>query len=298
MIVHIGFPKTGTTFLQKSVFVHCKNFIFLDYHSVDKFLYRTIFFDELDFDIKKEYKRLHNLFPGDNLLISYELLIGPVFLRSGVNRSLISGRLKKLGAKKVIISVRNQVDLIESLYRQYVNQGGTLKPSEVLVYEGDYPKYTHGILIKMFDYYKLIKLYQDNFGKENVLVFQQEQLKKNKLDTIKRIADFIGDNEMYQGFYNAKSTTDKNKGLSYYSVKILRFFNRFTSNFFSPKSFFGNFFTSWKIRILLGKYLDPLFLSRLSNKRNFIKGTPHQQKITSYFRETNKMILDEMGITI
>ena len=283
MIAHIGFPKTGTTFLQQSVFKHCHKVRYIGYQEAEKMLYPIIFFDDLDFYAENEKNKLDKKYLNENILISYELLTGPVFLRSGINRSIISKRLKKIGTKKIIITIRNQIELIESLYRQYINQGGTLNLSDILLFEGDHPNYSHGILIKMFDYYKLIKLYCHYFGRENILIINQKDLKENPNQAVKKIADFINDVELYNSFINDPISRKKNKALSYYSILILRFFNRFTSNYFSPKSIFGNFFTTWKIRKVLGEYLDPLILNRLSEGKNFVKNTSLHNKIQRYF---------------
>ena len=50
-VVHIGYPKTGTTFLQWNVFPKLKNWNFIDYHQSHQIFMDLIYLDDLDYDI-------------------------------------------------------------------------------------------------------------------------------------------------------------------------------------------------------------------------------------------------------
>lgn len=114
IIIHIGYPKTGTTFLQEEVFPSIKDISFLKSHNPLKHTYRR------NIDYKK-------------VLISDEGLIGDLF-QTYTKGTPFDDFKAKMGLMKelfhqptILISFRNHSGFIWSLYKQYLNQGGTLK---------------------------------------------------------------------------------------------------------------------------------------------------------------------------
>lgn len=110
--LHVGLPKTGTTFLQENVFPH---------------------FDELH--LVRGYRPFRSLFEGAarrSILLSDESLSGDPFgPRSGPGHwaAAFSERMEILASlfpnAHVIVGFRRHADLIVSLYKQHLHQGGT-----------------------------------------------------------------------------------------------------------------------------------------------------------------------------
>ncbi|VEP12699.1 conserved hypothetical protein [Hyella patelloides LEGE 07179] len=127
--IHIGIPKTATTYLQNQIFPHIKSayyvgrpytqenhaFNLLQY--ADNTLFKPIkFANELDKINKlasdKEY-----------ILISDEKFFG-LTTCNFINRSLIAERLSSaMPNAEILIFIRNQEDFILSMYKQHVKMG-------------------------------------------------------------------------------------------------------------------------------------------------------------------------------
>lgn len=106
--LHIGMPKTGTTFLQERVFPY---------------------FDELQ--LVRGYRPVRSLFEGEprqSILLSDESLSGNPF--AGDWAEAFESRMEVLASlfpqAHVVVGFRRHADLIVSLYKQHLHQGGTL----------------------------------------------------------------------------------------------------------------------------------------------------------------------------
>lgn len=139
--IHPGFPKTGTTFLQKKIFSQIKNFIFIKkprsmvyntnelydklfksnfYNSEQKdtynlFLYRDQFVNQILKKLKKKTKK--------NILLSDEGLLDPFGSPGSINIYLLKDVIDKLVEKtklkvkvKFIITIRNYEEIIFSYF--------------------------------------------------------------------------------------------------------------------------------------------------------------------------------------
>lgn len=60
------------------------------------------------------------------------------------------------------------------------------------------------------------------FGKQNLLVYTYEDLKKSPKEVINQIANFIG--TTYEGSINLNEIT--NKGIGHWRAKLLRYINK------------------------------------------------------------------------
>lgn len=197
-LIHIGFHKTGTSWLQDKVFTNDSEV----FHPISK-LAPYFVFDENGFKLnsfnKNEdviKKELNNLLKDSPVLngripvLSYERLSGSPFA-AGVNASTHALRLKLIFPKgKVLIVIRNQQDAIHSVYFQYLTGGGThgIKKFLNARYNGLRPHFS----TNHYHYHYIIAEYQNLFGKENVLVLPYELFRDNKESYLSRISDFVG----------------------------------------------------------------------------------------------------------
>ena len=192
-IIHIGYPKTGTTYLQKNIYPHLQGIKFYDYKIADDLFYELIYLDDLDYDGDKEKEKFRPLLDStENSLFSFESLTGAPFIYKGANRSLIPSRLKNLGFEKVIITIRNQVDIIDSLYRQYVVQGGVMKFKDFLDIDQKWKLSVRPFHTGYLNYDKLASRCIEVFGKENVLILQQENFRGEFDEIRKKLIHFTG----------------------------------------------------------------------------------------------------------
>ncbi len=213
--IHVGLPKTATTFLQEKIFPRLSNITLISrpYTQQSKALNQLQYADDCYYDseeIKKEIGKI----AASKILISDEIFCGIKFT---INRSLIVRRLKEVFPQaEIIIFLRGQQSLLMSSYNQAVKMGYTGKIEEYIWYakkEYTYDDYKYDLSINKFRwnkntqcfnylpnnsknihlidlcYYQLIKLYQDNFPK--VHVFLYEKLRENPQDVIAQLETIL-----------------------------------------------------------------------------------------------------------
>lgn len=189
--IHIGWPKTGTTTLQRH---------FFDKHPGIENLGRPyrdlrlaamsrhiVHDDEADFDgpaCRATFGELiaPRLGGRKAVLLSDELF--PHY--QGADRALIAQRLRSIfGNSKIIITIRHQLDLVASFYIHSCKPGKFYNVEEWLRrHKNDYLP-----TLKFFD---LAKIYADLFGFENVGVFLFEDMRRDPAKFSRNIASFIG----------------------------------------------------------------------------------------------------------
>lgn len=206
--IHIGIQKTGTTFLQELCFPHLKEIHYVHKKNYttpppDGFvgrLSRIANTNPLFLDLEKEKVELDRLMQAVNeetVLISYERLFGNMSFNFYDN-FYTTGSLKYLfPTAKIIVVVRRQDDLLESLYKQclrvyfcptinnflnYVN-----KRFEDPSYFPSYPS----INARQLNLHKYTQNYADMFGRGNVLVLPYEMMKADQQEFLNRLFDFM-----------------------------------------------------------------------------------------------------------
>jgi len=177
---HIGYPRTGTTFLQKFIFPQYSNKIIFQPPALTKF-----FLDESEFNRGKEYL-IKNFSPQPGcyrkpLIISMEQLSGGN-LRDYYE---IPDRIFSIFPKgKIIICIRSQYTIIPSLYSHYCSKGGC---------KFSYEAYLKKIFENnKFDYFKMVSSYQHLFGFDSVYVMLYEDLKAEPEKYLQGVFGFIG----------------------------------------------------------------------------------------------------------
>lgn len=188
LLIHIGFQRTMTTWLQKELFSYPNNDFQIvggdtetDHKSRTTHIfstlppfenYATALHDLLDNGITAAYK--NNKIP----IISNEALCGNIF--SGCRESkIIADSLKEaFPHAKIYIGIREQTDLIYSNWIRYITSGGYARPKEWIAEKHykdlKYPLFTPQAYL--FD--SVVKYYQNLFGSENVLTQPIELFKK------------------------------------------------------------------------------------------------------------------------
>ena len=232
--LHIGYHKTATTWFQYSGYkkfskvVICndvetnlyeffsKNFVEIPDFNFDKDSFEKSFLEEL-----KKNKSINS----SNILgICDENLTGHPW--NGKGSELLASRIKEVfGDIKIIITVRNQIDMVRSLYSDYLKSGGTKSIKQLLN-----DKYLYGEnIFKKLCYHKLIYKYQKIFSEKNVLVLTYEDLNSNKFEILRKIGVFIGEDSQNLVF---KKEDEKKINLKFsvpYEI-LVRYLNRIGLN--------------------------------------------------------------------
>ena len=202
LLFHIGYHKTATTWLQRQLFI--KNSpIFLPVSeneegasTVAKHFYQDKNAYLLSsFDLNKEniVKAIQTFFEADKIgerlpIISHERLSGSPHA-GGFDARLIADRIKNACPYgRIFISIRQQHDVIFSLYFQYLRMGGTHSLHEYLStpYDGKRPHFSPNYL----EYHQLVSYYIDLFGEENVLVLPYELFISDAKNYVHQLLEF------------------------------------------------------------------------------------------------------------
>jgi hypothetical protein len=128
IIFHVGLQKTGSTFLQDLIFPELKNVTYIGRpYTQENYAFNTLQYADSSLynplAIRNELDRIKEIAQGETVLISDELFSGYAFYNF-INRGFIAERLSELTPDaEIILFLRNQTDIIMSLYNQYVKIG-------------------------------------------------------------------------------------------------------------------------------------------------------------------------------
>ena len=202
VLVHIGYHKTGTTWLQKTLFSAKSSVFFpLSPAGKPKALGRHFVWDKdgnllSPFESNKSLilQEIETALHGKNLkdrtpVISNERLSGNPHC-GGFDTKLIADRIKDcLPNAKIFCVIREQKEMILSTYFQYLRAGGIDSLKEYLTrpYDGRRP----GFAPSHLNYVDLISYYYQIFSDDNVLVLPYEMLKNNPESFVKSIRVFV-----------------------------------------------------------------------------------------------------------
>ncbi len=299
--VHIGYPKTGTKFLQQSVFPRVQGLNYIPPWHVRQELSLVVRQNEFNFDYAAVKASLEKHFkPGRNLL-SNESLMGDFYIHKLLNSRLVADRLAGLfpGAK-IIITIRNQYDLMESLYRQYLHKGGTKRFREFVSFSNgsfkvNYSEWEFGVNIEMFDYVKVVDYYEKLFGISNILIIPYELLRKNPRLFIDQLFFWMGFQEeiSYQ-------SDPLNSGYGSRQAVIARFLNRFLRSKMNEGAIVPDICLPVTGKIDAGK-LRVILQSKLSQKvlgRKFASDEMLKTEVKKVFADSNRLLDARYGLSL
>lgn len=192
-VIHIGYHKTGTSWLQKQLFRRED----LGYRSISLSKKRTDFVRVHDFDFDPHrYREL--LRPdlegcerdGKVAILSAERLSGNPHSGGHDSKRLADRLVEVFPGARILVVIREQRAMILSAYAQYVRAGGACSLGDYLHPPRDYrlPMFH----LDHFRYDRLIAHYQKLFGSENVLALPYEHFRQDPGDFVATIARFCG----------------------------------------------------------------------------------------------------------
>jgi len=226
--MHIGYPKNLSTTLQNDFFSkHTElNYLGIGFNSENlKYKNRNIsvYFEALirarDIEFKDIHHNLYNTFNNElkgNVGISHENLSFH-FSNDEVDITQKVDRLFNFFGNdtKIIVIVRNQFDLIKSLYKESLKAGLSLNFYDYInmLYRNKFHSY-----LNEFQFDKVLDIYKTKFGIENIVVLPIEIYRENgaliKNDNsyiiVEKICQFLGINyEEINLNHNNPSMNDK-----------------------------------------------------------------------------------------
>jgi len=228
-IVHIGYHKTATTWFQRAIWPSLESHDWIPREVTQEALLNP---PGMHFDPGGARRVLKLDDRTKPVVLSEENLSG--YIHNGGLHGLVGPEMARrihavLPEARIIVFVRNQPDVIRASYSQYVAGGGTYGLDKYLhTYERVYgalraPFKAPAFEWEHFEYHRLIGLYDDMFGRENVFVYPYEWLKTPEM-LFERL-------EVDLGIRFPEGIADKrgaNVSHSEKGMEGLRFANRFT----------------------------------------------------------------------
>lgn len=292
LMIHIGYHKTATTWMQRQLFVPLHGYRMLfDHKAVFEFFVRPhglVFNPQIAKDALAI--ALADIRTGEAGVISSEILSGHPFF-GGRESDILAKRLKQIAPEsRILISIRDQMHILPSVYMQYILRGGTM--DYVQFFNGDTDMHYFTFSPEHFKYHRLIRLYQELFGKDRVFVLTQESLRRDQETALKRLADFSG-NTLYSGL-TEKARKPVGKSYPEYAVPILRRINHVQTSTLNPQPIISLGKTPKGIYRVAGFALKkPPFSSMLSDYKPVSAHV--KQKFSEYFKESNRKLIDIVG---
>lgn len=197
VLVHIGFHKTATTYLQNELFSR-EGLGFVQYsrqlsgNLVHQQFGRLGPFETVSAEVVHQVRAaaLEAANHGLLFVLSHERLSGyPA--SGGYDSRLMADRVAEVFPEaRILIVIREQLSLIRSVYGQVIADGGCASLRSFL-YTGRSPlARVPPFRLGFYEFDKIIAYYQQRFGVDNVLAIPYELLRDNHEEFVNRIGAF------------------------------------------------------------------------------------------------------------
>ena len=232
ILLHVGYHKTATTWLQMRLFRPEHGFRQIVTHQeISDLVERPV---ELAFDPAPMRaliaERMADVAPGEVPVISSEILSGHPF-QAGRDGAVLARRLARIVPEaRILIGIRAQHRILPSVYMQYLLRGGTMPPRAF--FEGTTVPGYFGFDPVHFEYHRLTGLYQELFRSENVFVLTQESLARDMDGAAETLASFAEAGR----FEGLCASARKVQSASYpeYGIGLLRRINHVQASTLNP----------------------------------------------------------------
>lgn len=237
IVFHVGLHKTGTKWLQMRYFaahplVHLANDPL--YPREDPLMTYLVTTEVGRYDAAHFRKLVDERIAGAGegpdgrvVVFSSERLAGHPF-SGGFDRRRIAERIRAaVPDGRILVTVRDQPEIIESVYKQFVRQG---YPGSIRDLWDARPWISAGFSRSFYCYDELAELYRGLFGAANVRILRYEERRNDPVAYLRSVCAFLG--------VPFRQPTDEaervNPSLSDEMVAALRHVNRLRRSEFNP----------------------------------------------------------------
>lgn len=280
-ILHIGYHKTGSSWLQKQLFPNARGVSLVPRIEVRRHILVP---GPATFDPETARAALLEGREGQ-LVLSEEELSGNLHtggLHGAFSKELAHRLYGCFPEGRVVIFIRNQRTMISSAYKQYVKGGGTrrierfLRPSKA-------PHKNPSFELDFLAYDRLVACYESLFGRQNVSVYLYEDFSADPRRFAERFAADLGlDLDL-----DTISTGAVNAGYKSGTLAVLRFLNLFHNREIPNASCILNVPGLYSLLAVLAPRIDRLpWMGRVQELEDFLPPEA-VRRLDDSFRESN-----------
>lgn len=290
IIFHVGLHKTATTWLQSVLFrQHHQINLINDYNEPwnDEIVRYLVLQDRHSFDAEIYKKMIHNRIEAEFssqkgvYLISAERLSGHPSSGGFDREKIIRNIHAAFPSAKILVTFRNQADLIRSTYQQMIREGDTQKQNIFLHREGWKRPFFD---LKYFDLDSIYNLYSEIFSQNQLGFYCSEDLEENKERFILDLCQFIE----VDPFFPVHSGR-VNAGVGGNELEAIRILNHFRKSEFMPSPILNLKYG------LIHRILVKIFTVLLFFRKTDTFSHDDIMQIRSYYSQTNFNFLSRLG---
>lgn len=292
VIVHIGYPKTATSWLQKNFFPKVRNAVY--YPRRDTFE-AIIPHNSLDFDPEK-VRESFITGNAEHLILSLEGLVGTTH-NFGLNGYLTTEHARRIHSifpdAKIVLFIRRQENIIASSYVQYIKGGGTYSIEKYLYH--NHFKNISGLSLfsfKYFEYDQIIRYYVKLFNEKKVKVYLFEMFSQNPIAFAQKFAEDLHLDVDHSSLDFCRVNPGYRNGVMF----LARIVNRFTKRKMLNKHYFVHipFWFLYSKKFLL--WLNKFPLTGTYPKPEKILKVKNLNYIREYYKSSNMKLIKEFGL--
>lgn len=220
-ILHIGYHKTGSSWLQQAVLPQARNVSLVSRADVRRSI---LIPSPVAFDPAEARRDLLEGRRG-RVVVSEEELSGNLHT-GGLHGAFSEEIAKRLHASfpdaRVVVFIRDQRTMIASAYKQYIKSGGTRRIRRFLA-PARSPHKTPNFALDFLAYDHLVSQYESLFGAESVNVYPYERIAAQPRELVSQLVEDLG-LDVDPG---ALSTAPVNRSYRSRTLLALRFLNLF-----------------------------------------------------------------------
>lgn len=283
VFVHIGYPKTASTWLQRLVFPKIKGLSYLDQ-----------FTDNIVGETTQNRKEiiasvLNDQSLEDTLLISSENISMPSVWNDDLDISLVKARNihALLPDAKIIVLLRSQEDFILSLYTHLVKRGGVWRSKDSFL------KKHEAYILKHFCFHELIGEYQKLFGKDNVQILLYEEFRQDPMSVYNKMIEFMGLTSDLDSALFKKSVNATSRSQSY--ITAMNVANFIMACLFFPFDKSGLFENIYLVKQRIAEIYEPFFKKHLNFGEQVNMSAQQKQYFDEIFAKSNKITEELAG---
>lgn len=284
IILHPGYPKCASTWLQNAVFTKENGFHTHLPTFENEVIEQFAWTNPVNFDSDLIKRSMLSESSDEKLYISHEALVGDPILGNYWGFEVAARLAAVFKPAKVLLIFREQASYIYSSWSEYVTRGGTNSIDKYALSYKDIKGYRPVLNLDFLKYDELYRQYGHHFGRSNILFLPLELLSKDNKLFIEKLEEFL------ETDFTRLSKEKKYVGNRGITTSILRHLNRiYIKDPYTPTGSFR-----YKIIKKLNQWIPDTSHSNYEEKvRHKIR-----EKIKGIYRVSNKSSEEFSGVDL